>query len=137
MMHLEQTVQGLYHQKESMNETIASLRADLRTQQTNSGAFVNTMARTSLTRFLLSTSIERKKIEQLRDQLATLQGASNQEKDNLNETIDSLRNELLVEHQNSGTSIANLTDASLTSKSIRKKNRTSRTDQPGTPTKSR
>ena len=124
-------------QKNSLNETNTSLRADLRTQKTNLGAFVDTMARTSLTGFLLSTSIERKKIEQLHDQLAALQGASNQEKNNLNETIDSLRNELRVEHQNSGTSIVNLTHASLTSTSVSQKNRTSRTNQPGTPRESR
>ena len=96
------------------------------------------MTRTSLTSFLLSTSIERKEnIEKLRNQLAALQAASNQERDSLNETINSLLAELRVEHQNSGTSIANLTHASLTSTSVSQKNRTSRTNQPGTPTESR
>ena len=129
----------MYQQKNSLNETNTSLRAYLRTQQTNSGAFDDTMARTSLTSFLISTYIERiqNKIEELRNQLAALQGASNQERDGLNEIINSLRNELLVEHQNSGMTIANLTHASLTPTSVSQKNRTSRTDQPATTTQSR
>ena len=118
-----------------MKETIATLRADLHTQQTNSSTFVDTMARVSLTAFLISTysNEKKKKIEELRSQLAALQDA----KDSLNETINSLRAELRVEHQNSSASIAALTRASLTSKSLRKKNGTSRTDQPRTTTQSR
>ena len=50
-------------QKDSLNETITSLRADLHTQQTNSSASVDTIPRASLTGFLLSTSIERNNSE--------------------------------------------------------------------------
>ena len=111
------------NQKEDdLNDIITSLRADLHTQQTNSGAFFDTTPRASLTSFLLSNekiaNLE-KTVQELRNQLATLQCASNQEKDSLNETINSLRADLHAEHQSSSASIATLTHASLTSKSVR------------------
>jgi WD40 repeat protein len=101
--HLE-TVQELRHelvtsqrvanQKEDrLNETIRSLRADLHTQQTSTSAFI---WHHSL-RFPNCTSIEianvEKTVQELRNQLATFQCAANQEKDILNETINSLRAE--------------------------------------------
>ena len=122
-------------QKDSLNEIIRSLRADLYSQERNSSASVDSAIRAPLTGFLLSTSIDRKlanlekSVQELRNQFTTFQCASNKEKDSLNETINSLR----AEHQRSSTSIATLTHASLTSKSVRQQNRTSRTNQPGTP----
>ena len=68
-----------------------------------------------------------KTVQELRDQLATFQCTSNREKDSLNETINSLRAELCAEHRSSSASIAALTHASLTPRSVRQQDHTSRT----------
>ena len=69
MVYLERTVQihelvssqrTASQKEDSLNETITSPLGDLHMQRTNSGAFVDTMPHISLTRFLLSTSIEQK-----------------------------------------------------------------------------
>ena len=138
--HLERTIQGLRQElaisqrtanqkADSLNEIITSLRAGLHTQQTNSSAFIDIMHRASLTGFLLSMATDRKKIanleetiQELRNQLATFQYAANQEKDSLNETINSLRADLRAEQQKQQSSsgfIATLTCTLLRSTSVR------------------
>ena len=116
---LEKTVQDLRHElvasqraasqkEDSLSEIIKSLHADLHTQQMKSGALVDTIPRAFLTGFLLSTSIKQNKktanlektVQERSNQLAT----SNQEKDVLNKTINSLR----AEHQSSCAFIATL-----------------------------
>ena len=129
------TSQRTVNQKEvSLNETITSLRENLHTVQTNSGAFADTLPCASLTSLLLSTSIEpiyihiEETVQELRNQLNT----ANQEKDTLNETINSLRADLRAEQQSSGAFIATPIYASLRSTSVREQNHASRTHCPGT-----
>ena len=118
---LRQTVQELYQQKDSLNETISSLHTDLRTQEANSSTFIDTMPCAFLTDFWYPRSSNDNTanleitVQDLRDQFATLQCTSNREKDSLNETISSLRAELRAEHQSSSAPIATLTRASLIS----------------------
>jgi hypothetical protein len=73
-----------------------------------------------------------KTVQELRDQFATFQCASNQEKDSLSETINSLRADLRAEQHSPSAFLATLTWALLKSTSIRQKNHTSRTYCPGT-----
>ena len=136
---LEKTVQKLRRElaasqrianekEDKLNETIKSLRADLRTQQTSISAFI---WHHSLRSFVSSTSIEianvEKAVQELSNQLVTFHCAANQEKEILNETITSLR----AEQHHSGELIATLGCASLRSTSVSQKNHTSRTQCPG------
>jgi len=131
---LAESQRAANEQKDSSNEFIRSLRADLRTQESNSSAFIVT-----LIVFCYLCSSDQKiaslntAVQELRNQLATSQRTANQEKDRVNETINSLRSDLHAHDESSSASISTETYVSLTSMFTRQDNHTSRTGQPRTP----
>ncbi|KAI9456181.1 WD40-repeat-containing domain protein [Boletus coccyginus] len=88
--------------KDDLNDTINSLRTDLRTSGNSSSAL----------RIQLADAQHRADgIKELRDKLAESQRAANQEKDDLNETINSLRTDLRTRDNSSSVLRIQLADA--------------------------
>jgi len=79
--------------------------------------------------YFLDSCLLDSKIQELRDKLSESQRAANQEKDRLNETINSFR----TRDESSSACISTETYVSLTSMSTRQQNHASRTDYPSTP----
>ncbi|KAI9455958.1 hypothetical protein HD554DRAFT_2317618 [Boletus coccyginus] len=90
---------GADQEKDDLNETIDSLRADLRTRDNSS----------SVLRIQLADA--QRHLEKTMQEQAKSQRAADREKDDLNETIDSLRADLCTRDNSSGVLCIQLADA--------------------------